>query len=97
MVEKEFLKYYKTEGNFKSINAAKQRVDHFWHTLFTALNTEERVIFKGWGIFYTKVNKPKRLKTPNITEYITTSLNTTVKFKSGKRFKDEINRGENKK
>lgn len=54
MTEKEFLTLYQKKRGLKSLNEAKEKVNMFWDTLFEALEENESVSFRGWGVFEKK-------------------------------------------
>ena len=61
MTEKEFLTLYQKKRGLKSLNEAKEKVNMFWDTLFEALEENESVSFRGWGVFEKKVVPARRI------------------------------------
>lgn len=51
MTEKEFILLYKKRRNLKSMREAKESFETLWDSIFYALDTDEKLIIKGWGIF----------------------------------------------
>ncbi|MDO4588297.1 MAG: HU family DNA-binding protein [Fusobacterium sp.] len=84
MGEKEFLKFYMEKRGLSSTKEAKEKVDLFWKTMFTALDEEKKVKIKGWGSFVIKDVKERdivELRTKKLTKI---PAGTKLKFKAGK-------------
>lgn len=91
MTEKEFLTLYQKKRGLKSLNEAKEKVNMFWDTLFEALEENESVSFRGWGVFETREMKGRKIIVPVSTEVIYTEPKKTIKFRAGKGLLDLIN------
>lgn len=91
MGEKEFLKYYMEKRGLNSTKEAKEKVDLFWKTMFTALEEDEKVKIKGWGSFTIKEVRERdivELRTKKLTKI---PAGTKLKFKPGKELLAIIN------
>ena len=51
MTEKEFLLLYKERRNLKSVREIKESFEILWDSIFYALDIDEKLIIKDWGIF----------------------------------------------
>lgn len=81
MTEKEFLLLYKERRNLKSLREAKEIFETFWLSLTEALDQDEKLIIKDWGIFEKKLQKPKKVFNIKTGKIITTEEKKVIKFK----------------
>lgn len=89
MTEKDFVKEYKKAKDIKTIKAARENVENFWNTLFEVLKTEDKVVFKDWGVFERKEVKSRKIVIPTLGESYT-EPKVTVKFRAGKKLRKFI-------
>ena len=87
----EFIKLYKSNRGLKKVEAAKEKIDTFWDTLFKVLSEEKKVTFKGWGKFEKKEIKSRKILIPPNKEAIYTKPKTIIKFKAGNNLKRSFN------
>ena len=69
MTEKEFLILYQKKRGFKNIHEAKEKINLFWEALFEALETNDSVSFRGWGIFEKKIVPARRIMNINTKKF----------------------------
>ena len=74
MTEKEFLILYQKKRGFKNIHEAKEKINLFWEALFEALETNDSVSFRGWGIFEKKIVPARRIMNINTKKFNTLHL-----------------------
>lgn len=74
MTEKEFLILYQKKRGFKNIHEAKEKINLFWEALFEALETNDSVSFRGWGIFEKKIVPARRIMNINTKKFNTQHL-----------------------
>ena len=91
MTEKKFLKFYQKELGLSNFETAKERAGLFWESVFLALENNKRVVFKDWGIFYTKDVKSRRVKVPIIDHIIYSQPKRVIKFSCGKGLREKVN------
>lgn len=84
MKEADFIKLYRKRSGDKDKKTAKEKVDRFWTMLFRALEVEDKVKFKDWGLFEIKEMKPRKIVVPVSAEAIYTKPKKTIKFRTGK-------------
>lgn len=90
MKEKDFIKLYKNNRGLKNLEEAKEKIETFWTTLFIVLEEEEKVIFKGWGIFRKKEMNSRKVILPKNKKTIYTTPKTVIKFRAGKELKESM-------
>lgn len=90
MTEKEFLLLYKERRNLKSIRKAKESFETLWDSIFYALDTDEKLIIKDWGIFEKKLLKPKRVFNISTKEIITTEDKKVIKFRPREKMLEKL-------
>ncbi|MDU1912626.1 HU family DNA-binding protein [Fusobacterium sp.] len=91
MTEKEFLTLYQKKRGLKSLNEAKEKVNTFWDILFEALEKNESVSFRGWGVFEKKVVPARRIMNINTKKIQYSTPRKTVKFRTGSNLSLRIN------
>ena len=91
MTEKEFLTLYKERRNLKSMREAKERFEDLWQALFGALDRDEKVIIKDWGIFELKLQKPKKRFNFVTGEVVDTEEKKVIKFKPREKLLEKVN------
>lgn len=90
MKENDFIKLYRNNRGLKNQKEAKEKIDAFWNTLFKAVETGEKVIFKGWGKFEKKDIKSRKIKIPKKDQLICTQPKSIIKFRAGKVFRKRL-------
>lgn len=90
MKEKDFIKLYKNNRGLKNLEEAKEKIDTFWTALFTVLEKEEKIAFKGWGIFRKKEMNSRKVILPKNKKIIYTTPKTVIKFIAGKELKESM-------
>lgn len=91
MKETDFIKLYKKRSGDKDKKTAKEKVDRFWTMLFKALEEEEKVKIKDWGVFENKEMRSRKIIVPVSIDAIYTKPKKTIKFRAGKGLIDLIN------
>lgn len=95
MTEKEFLSLYQKKRGLKSLNEAKEKVNMFWDILFEALEKNESVSFRGWGVFEKKVIPARRIMNINTKKIQYSTPRKTVRFRTGSNLSLRINEEKN--
>ena len=90
MKEKDFIKLYKNNRGLKNLEEAKEKIETFWTTLFTVLEEEEKITFKGWGIQRKKEMNSRKVILPKNKKTIYTTPKTVIKFRAGKELKESM-------
>lgn len=90
MTEKEFLLLYKERRNLKSMREAKESFETLWDSIFYALDTDENLIIKDWGIFEKKLLKSKRVFNISTKEIITTENKKVIKFRPREKMLEKL-------
>ncbi len=63
----------------------------FWDTLFEALEENESVSFRGWGVFEKKVVPARRIMNINTKKIQYSTPRKTVRFRTGSNLSLRIN------
>ena len=90
MTEKEFLLLYKERRNLKSMREAKESFETLWDSIFYALDTDEKLIIKDWGIFEKKLLNSKRVFNISTKEIITTEDKKVIKFRPREKMLEKL-------
>lgn len=90
MTEKEFLLLYKERRKLKSMRQAKEIFETLWVSIFHALDVDEKLIIKGWGIFEVKLLKSKRVFNIITKEIITTTDKKVIKFRPREKMLEKL-------
>ncbi|MDU1910616.1 HU family DNA-binding protein [Fusobacterium sp.] len=96
MTESEFIKFYRKRNYCRNEEEAKRRIDLFWNVLLKALDENERVVFKGWGLFEKKEVKPRKIVIPTHKKIAYTKPKKAVKFKAGTKLVETVNKNSGK-
>ena len=91
MTEREFLSLYQKKRGLKSLNEAKEKINTFWDTLFEALENDESVSFRGWGVFEKKTVPSRRIMNINTKKIQYSKPRKTVRFRTGSGLSSRIN------
>ena len=91
MTEKEFLILYQKKRGFKNIHEAKEKINLFWEALFEALETNDSVSFRGWGIFEKKVVPARRVMNINTKKIQYSTPRKSIRFRTGSVLLNKIN------
>lgn len=83
MTEREFIKFYKDRNHSKDYKEAKEKIELFWNAMLAALEEDERVVFKDWGIFEKKEVKTRKIMIPMLKKTVYTKPKEVIKFRAG--------------
>lgn len=91
MTEREFLSLYQKKRGLKNINEAKEKINMFWEALFEALEENDSVSFRGWGIFEKKLVPARRIMNINTKKLQYSSPKKSIRFRTGTVLSNRIN------
>ncbi|WP_462425078.1 HU family DNA-binding protein [Fusobacterium sp. THCT13E1] len=91
MTEGEFIRFYKKRNKSKNHKEVKEKIDLFWKVLQKALDEENKITFKNWGIFEQKEVRSRKIVIPKMDKVGYIKAKKKIRFKAGAGLQDIVN------
>ena len=91
-ITKKYLIYRVAQSSNTMCTTVKPIVQHFLNEIITELGKGNRIEFRDFGVFETKVRQARKAQNPKTLEPVDVPAKRTVKFKMGRLLKQKLNR-----
>ena len=89
--KQDLVMFYSELNKIKDFDLAEEKIDRFINTLKAALKENERIVFRGFGIFEVKETTERMIVDPkNSANIIHAKPRKYIKFKISKNLQDSL-------
>ncbi len=90
-ITKKYLIDRVAQSSNTTCTTVKPIVQHFLNEIVTELGKGNRIEFRDFGVFETKVRQARKAQNPKTLEPVDVPAKRTVKFKMGRIMKQKLN------
>ncbi len=90
-ITKKYLIDRVAQSSNTTCTTVKPIVQHFLNEIVTQLGKGNRIEFRDFGVFETKVRQARKAQNPKTLEPVDVPARRTVKFKMGRIMKQKLN------
>lgn len=89
--KQDLVMFYSELNKIKDLDLAEEKIDRFINTLKAALKENERIVFRGFGIFEVKETTERMIVDPkDSSNIIHAKPRKYIKFKISKNLQDSL-------
>ena len=89
--KQDLVMFYSELNKIKDLDLAEQKIDRFVNTLKAALKENERIVFRGFGVFEVKETTERMIVDPkDSANIIHAKPRKYIKFKISKNLQDSL-------